>query len=57
LTGLKFKDGKFTDGKIYDPTSGQTYSCKAWIENGKLNLRGFIGFSLLGKTASWRRLK
>jgi uncharacterized protein (DUF2147 family) len=57
LTGLKFKDGEFTDGKIYDPTSGQTYSCKAWIENGKLNLRGFIGFSLLGKTASWRRLK
>lgn len=56
LTGLKFKDGEFTDGKIYDPSSGKTYSCKAWIEKGILNLRGFIGFSLLGQTANWHKL-
>lgn len=56
LKNLKFDDGKYVDGEIYDPPSGKTYSCKAWMENGKLNLRGFIGFSLLGRTAIWHKL-
>jgi uncharacterized protein (DUF2147 family) len=57
LTGLKFEDGKYQDGKIYDPPSGKTYDCKAWLENGKLHLRGYIGFSLMGRTATWHKLK
>jgi uncharacterized protein (DUF2147 family) len=56
LTGLKFDDGKYVDGKIYDPPSGKTYDCKAWLENGKLHLRGYIGFSMLGQTAIWHKL-
>jgi uncharacterized protein (DUF2147 family) len=56
LTGLKFDDGKYVDGKIHDPPSGKTYDCKAWLKNGKLHLRGFIGFSMLGKTAIWHKL-
>jgi uncharacterized protein (DUF2147 family) len=56
LKNLKFDDGNYVDGEIYDPPSGKTYDCKAWIENGKLNLRGFIGFSLLGRTAIWHKL-
>lgn len=57
LSGLK-KDGeKFSSGDIMDPKNGKTYSCKAeLIENGaKLKLRGFIGFSLLGRTQTWIR--
>ena len=56
LTGLKW-DGKkeYADGKIYDPPSGKTYTCKAWLEGGKLHLRGYLGFSLLGKTVVWHR--
>jgi uncharacterized protein (DUF2147 family) len=46
LTGLKFDDGDYLDGQIYDPPSGKTYDCKAWLKNGKLHLRGFIGFSM-----------
>lgn len=56
LKNLKFDDGNYVDGEIYDPPSGKTYDCKAWLENGKLNLRGFIGFSLLGRTAIWHKL-
>jgi len=50
-------DGKseYEDGKIYDPPSGKTYTCKAWLENDKLHLRGYLGFSLLGKTVVWHR--
>ena len=56
LTTLKFDDGVYKDGKIYDPPSGKTYDCKAWIENDKLQLRGYIGFSLIGRTATWHKL-
>lgn len=51
-------DAQWVDGKIYDPESGKTYSCKMWLtDEGKtLNARGFIGFSLLGRTEKFTRL-
>lgn len=55
VTGLKWDDGEFTSGKIYNPPSGDTYKCKVWIKDGKLNLRGYMGFSLLGQTATFHR--
>lgn len=57
LTGLKFDDGDYLDGKIYDPPSGKTYDCKAWLKNSKLHLRGYIGLSILGQTAVWHKIK
>ncbi|WP_194972582.1 DUF2147 domain-containing protein [Aquiflexum lacus] len=56
LYGLRYENGTYVDGTIYDPPSGKTYDCKAWIENGKLQLRGYIGFSLIGRTATWNKL-
>ncbi len=54
----KTSDEQWVDGKIYDPESGKTYSCKIWLtDNGKtMNVRGFIGFSLLGRTEKFTRL-
>jgi len=51
-------DAQWIDGKIYDPQGGKTYSCKIWLtDDGKtLNARGFIGFSLLGRTEKFTRL-
>jgi len=46
---------EYTGGKILDPFSGNTYNCKIKIADGKLNVRGFIGFSLLGRTQTWVR--
>lgn len=58
LNGLK-KDSEthWTGGEILDPNNGKTYSCKAELIDGgkKLKLRGFIGFSLLGRTQVWER--
>lgn len=45
-------DGEiWKDGSIYDPKNGKTYDCKITRdEKGNLNIRGFIGISLLGRT-------
>lgn len=53
VTGLKWDDDEYTGGNIYNPPSGDTYKCKVWIKHGKLNLRGYMGFSLLGQTATF----
>ncbi|MDH4275522.1 MAG: DUF2147 domain-containing protein [Gammaproteobacteria bacterium] len=62
LMGLTMLDGfvyagenTWEDGKIYDPKTGKTYSCRMTLENNQLNVRGFIGFSLLGRTTVWTR--
>jgi uncharacterized protein (DUF2147 family) len=56
LKDLKYEGpNKWGGGHIYDPEKGKTYKCKAWMEEGKLKFRGFIGFSLLGRTTTWTR--
>ncbi|MFZ0449176.1 MAG: DUF2147 domain-containing protein [Desulfatiglandaceae bacterium] len=56
LKGLQFKGpNKWEGGKIYDPDKGKTYKCKAWMEGENLKFRGYIGFSLLGRTTTWTR--
>ncbi|GAA0726023.1 hypothetical protein GCM10009430_32550 [Aquimarina litoralis] len=54
-----FDDDKWGDGKIYSIDNGNTYSSKMWLEEDKdiLKLRGFVGISLLGKTATLIRVK
>jgi uncharacterized protein (DUF2147 family) len=49
-------NGKWTGGKIYDPESGKTYKCKlTLVDNKHLDVRGFIGVSLIGRTEVWTR--
>jgi uncharacterized protein (DUF2147 family) len=58
LKGLSFEDGEWEGGSIYDPKSGKTYSCKMSLNgNEKLDIRGFIGFSFIGRTDTWSRVK
>jgi len=48
--------GLWEDGKIYDPEVGKTYNCKMMlVATNRLEVRGFIGISLLGRTATWTR--
>ena len=58
LSGLK-KDGEnlWAGGEILDPGNGKTYRCKVKLIDGgkKLEVRGFIGVSLLGRTQTWLR--
>ena len=51
--------GVWHKGTIYDPDNGKTYKCKIKFgENEKvLKVRGFIGFSMLGRTTYWTRVE
>lgn len=55
--GLRHEDGVWDGGKIMDPKNGKVYSAKMTpIEGGrKLEVRGYLGFSLLGRTQTWVR--
>ena len=50
------KDGdEWEDGTILDPKKGKIYDCKLWLEDGKLQVRGYIAF--LFRTQVWVREK
>ncbi|HAR46316.1 MAG: hypothetical protein A2X56_06850 [Nitrospirae bacterium GWC2_57_13] len=57
--GLSFVgDDRWKGGKIYDPKNGKTYSSKiTLVSPERLDLRGYIGISLIGRTAVWERVK
>jgi uncharacterized protein (DUF2147 family) len=58
LKDFVYEDGKWTNGKIYDPKSGKTYSCNISQKgNGVLNIRGYIGISIIGRTDVWKKVK
>jgi uncharacterized protein (DUF2147 family) len=51
-------DNKWDNGKIYDPESGKTYSCYMKMESANtMEVKGYIGFSLIGKSQTWTRVK
>ena len=56
LTGFEFDDGQWEEGEVYDPKNGKTYSCVIKLQkDGVLYVRGYIGISLLGRTAHWTK--
>jgi len=58
LTDLEEDDDEWSGGDILDPNNGKTYSCYIEVQDGgkKLKVRGYIGFSLLGRTQYWYRV-
>lgn len=58
LSGLKANEHQWNSGEILDPENGKTYSCAAKLaQNGKqLNVRGYIGLPLLGRSQTWERV-
>jgi len=57
LTGLHKVDEEYVDGEILDPSSGKVYKSKLSVADGgkKLNLRGYIGLPVFGRTQNWLR--
>ena len=51
------KDNQWQNGSVYNPANGSTYSSYLWLEadGNSLKVRGYFGFSLLGKTVTWTR--
>jgi uncharacterized protein (DUF2147 family) len=44
-------------GRLYDPRSGHTYSSSMTVTGDTLELRGYIGISLFGRTETWTRVR
>jgi len=57
LWDLRKEGDAWSGGKILDPDNGKVYKCTITVEQDgkKLKIRGFIGFSLLGRTEYWLR--
>lgn len=57
IDGLSKDDDEWNDGKILDPKTGKEYKCYISLEDpNKLKVRGYIGFSLIGRTQYWTRM-
>ena len=51
-------DGRWKGGTIYDPNSGKTYRCVVTlVDANTLEVRGYVGVPLLGRTETWTRRK
>ncbi len=57
LWGFKFAGNeKWDGGHIYDPKNGKEYKCTISLKDkNTLNVRGFIGISMIGRTDVWQR--
>ena len=57
IKGLKKDGNEYSGGEILDPKHGKLYKCYFKLESAnKLKVRGFIGFSLFGRTQYWHRV-
>lgn len=59
MYNFKYDGGNvWSDGKIYNPEDGKEYNCKMTLKDpNTLDVRGYVGISLLGKTQTWTRIK
>jgi uncharacterized protein (DUF2147 family) len=58
LSGLKMdNEGNWQGGKVYKADEGDTYDAKMTVLSpDKVEMRGFMGVSLFGKTQTWKRV-
>jgi len=57
IKNMKQDGAKWDGGNILDPENGKVYKCNMHLEDGgqKLVVRGYIGFSLIGRSQTWIR--
>ena len=57
ISGFSYnEDNVWDDGELYDPKKGKTYSGMMTLKDvNTLDLRGYIGFSFIGRSSTWTR--
>lgn len=57
LNGLQKDGDSYSGGTVLDPHNGKTYKAKLTVkdEGKKLEMRGYIGAPLFGRTQTWIR--
>jgi uncharacterized protein (DUF2147 family) len=51
IKGLGADGAHWKGGTILDPDDGKVYNAKLWVEEGKLKVRGYLGFFY--RTQTW----
>ncbi|MBL8309326.1 MAG: DUF2147 domain-containing protein [Burkholderiales bacterium] len=59
IRNVKKQDGNWGGGDILDPNNGKVYSVRITpsSDNKKLDVKGYIGAPILGRTQTWLRLE
>lgn len=59
LWGLALDGDEWKGGKILDPKNGKIYKSKLKVTAGgnELDVRGYIGIAVLGRTQTWKRVE
>jgi len=55
LSDYAFRKGKW-QGKLYLPSNGSTWTSSAQVKKGVLQIRGYVGVPMLGKTQKFQPL-
>jgi len=57
MTGFAYdEDNVWDDGELYDPKKGKSYSGMMTLKDkNTIDLRGYIGFSFIGRSSTWTR--
>jgi uncharacterized protein (DUF2147 family) len=57
LNGLKKDGDEYNGGQILDPHNGSVYKSKLEVKDGgkRLEVRGYIGIPLVGRSQTWLR--
>lgn len=54
IRGITRKGSEFSGGTITDPKNGKTYKCIITRKGDELLVRGYVGFSFIGRTQTWK---
>lgn len=59
IRNMKAKGDGWAGGTILDPKKGKVYKAKMSLSDSadELTVRGFVGFSLLGRSQTWHRVE
>lgn len=53
-----YRGGNLWRGRVYDADNGKTYNCIITLADpDTIKLRGYLGFSLFGRTETWKRVR
>jgi len=55
LKDLGVSGDRYKAGTILDPEDGKIYKAEAWVEDGKLKVRGYLG--MFYRTQTWLKAK
>ena len=57
LSGVRWDGERYSGGEILDPDDGAVYRCTLRLVDAgrRLEVRGFVGISLFGRTQTWLR--